>query len=57
MCELGKTKFIVKTLGGDFISLRNSQNFAYNDAIKHFDETGDKCVILEVEVKGIHTQD
>lgn len=57
MCELGKTKFIVKTLGGEFISLRNSQNFAYNDAIKHFDETGEKCVILEVEVKGIHTQD
>lgn len=55
--QIGKTLYIVKTLGGELLQLRYSRQYAENDVFDYFEETGENCVIFEVIVSAVHEFD
>jgi len=53
MMNVGKSNYIVKTLAGDYVAIRNSIQFARQDAEKCLLSTGKKCVIYKVMVTDV----
>lgn len=51
--NVGKASYIVKTLAGDYVAVRNSIQFARQDAAMCKSATGKECVIYKVMVTDI----
>lgn len=53
--KVGQTKYIVQTLGGEIVTIRNSKAFAEND-VRTLSGHGEEYVVIELEVKAIHVK-
>lgn len=51
--NVGKANYIVKTLAGDYVAVRNSIQFARQDAKECLSATGKECVIYKVMVTDV----
>ena len=51
--NVGKYSYIVKTVAGDYVAVRNSIQFTKQDAVKCKRVTGKDCVIYKVMVEDL----